>query len=860
MRGNPPETRATRLDDRTPAGRTDTAGVEELLSRLLAEAARLDSVPPDSDFFRELGADSMIMAQFCAKVRKQTGLPSVSMRDVYRYPTIRDLSAALSGRIGAEAPGAPPPAPEAASARPVSEAAAAVPVGEEPGTRPTPSGRPRVLLCGLIQLLSYLGYALLVAVIITRGYTWIAAGDGPVDDYLRSVVFGAAVLAILCALPIVAKWLLVGRWKPVRIRVWSLGYVRFWLVKTLVRVNPLALAVGTPLYSFYLRALGAHLGRGVVVLSRSVPVCTDLLSIGAHTVVRKDSLISCYRARDAVIETGPVTLGRSVVVSESTVLDIRTAMGDHSQLGHASSLHAGQSVPAGESWHGSPAQPSGSDFHGVEAARCGALRRAVHGIGQVVVATAVVAPLAVGGLDVLLSRTPQLAAVLEPGAAALSDLGFYGGLLVLTALVFFGGIPVALLLLAGVSRLAGRIVVPGRVYPLYGFHHTVHRLTTVLTNRRSLNRLFGDSSAVVSYLRWIGYDLSHVEQTGSNFGTVVKHESPLMSQVGRGTMVADGLSLMNADYSSTSFRVSPTRVGAHCFLGNLIAYPTRARTGDNCLLATKVMVPVDGPLRENVGLLGSPSFEIPRSVLRDSTFDEVRSGAELSRRLSAKNRHNAVTMAWYLTTTWLHLFLVTVLLAAAADLYGQAGVWAFALANALLLPLTIAYYVLVERIVTVFAPLGPLFCSIYDVRFWRRERYWKVPSETYLRVLNGTPFKTVVWRLLRVRVGRGVFDDGCSLPERSMVTIGDGCTLNAGTVVQCHSQEDGAFKSEPSVLGPETTLGVGAFVHYGVGIGARVLLETDSFLMKGETVPDDGRWAGNPARPADHPEYGGGFR
>ncbi|MGW5781998.1 Pls/PosA family non-ribosomal peptide synthetase [Streptomyces sp. NPDC003863] len=852
MRGNPVETTTSPLAV-TPV-RTDpidATAVEEALSRLLAEVARLESVPPEDDFFLDLGADSLLMAHFCAKVRKQTGLPPVSMRDVYRHPTIRSLSMALAE------PSATHPSDAPVAAR---ESPSGGPACQEPEALPAAPGRPRVLVCGLMQLLSYLGYAFLLAAIVTGGFTWIAAGDGPLDDYLRSVVFGAAVLAILCALPIVAKWLLIGRWKPEQIRVWSFGYMRFWLVKTLVRANPLVLTVGTPLYSLYLRSLGAHLGRGVTVLSRTVPVCTDLLSIGDHTVVRKDSQISCYRALDSVIETGPVTLGRGVVVSESTVLDIRSAMGDRSQLGHASSLHAGQSVPEGDHWHGSPAQPSDSDFQGVEAAPCGSVRRAVHGVGQVVVATAVLAPLAVGGLDVLLSRTPQLAAVLEPGPAALSNPGFYGDLLALTALVFFGGIPVALLLLAAVSRLAGRIVVPGRVYPLYGFHHTVHRLATVLTNRRSLNRLFGDSAAVVHYLRWIGYDLSHAEQTGSNFGTVVKHESPLMSHVGRGTMIADGLSLMNADYSSTSFRVSPTRIGAHSFLGNLIAYPTRAKTGDNCLLATKVMVPVDGEIRENVGLLGSPSFEIPRSVLRDHSFDEVRTGDELARRLAAKSRHNAMTMAWYLLTTWLYLFLVTLLFAGAADLYARAGMWAFALANAVLLPCTIAYYVLVERIVTLFGPLGPLFCSIYDVRFWRRERYWKVPAEAYLRVLNGTPFKSAVWRLLGVRVGKGVFDDGCSLPERSMVTIGDGSTLNSGSVVQCHSQEDGAFKSEPSNLGPHSTLGVGAFVHYGVEIGARAHLEPDSFLMKGETVPDDARWVGNPAHPAGHPDEGGAFR
>lgn len=45
-------------------------------------------------------------------------------------------------------------------------------------------------------------------------------------------------------------------------------------------------------------------------------------------------------------------------------------------------------------------------------------------------------------------------------------------------------------------------------------------------------------------------------------------------------MVAYGLSLMNADYSSTSFKVSPVTIGARNFLGNGIYYPARARTGE----------------------------------------------------------------------------------------------------------------------------------------------------------------------------------------------------------------------------------------------------------------------------------------
>ncbi|MFH0518482.1 Pls/PosA family non-ribosomal peptide synthetase [Streptomyces sp. M41] len=807
-------------------------GLEETFAQLLAEVAHLKKVPLDSDFFADLGADSLVMAHFCARVRKRPDLPSVSMRDIYRHPTISDLAAAL-----AESPSTAP------------EVRARVPA--------EPTGRPHYVLCGVLQLLCFLGYALLLAVVAARGFDWISAGGTLFDAYLRSVVFGAATMVVLCTLPVIAKWLLIGRWRQQRFRVWSLAYVRFWLVKTLIRANPVVLFVGSPLYPLYLRALGARIGRGVTILSRSVPVCTDLLAVGDGTVVRKDSLFSCYRALDGVIETGPVTLGRGAVVSESTVLDIGTSLGDRSQLGHASSLHTGQAVPDGEHWHGSPAQRTDAEFQPVPPARCGTARRAVNGVLLLLTVLLVYVPLAVGCLDVLISRILEGSTALAGAQTTPAHGEFYVDVLTVTAVVFGGALLTGLVLVATVPRLLGLLVTPGRTYPLYGLQYAAHRTTVLLTNRKSLTRLFGDSSCIVHYLRWVGYDLSRVFQTGSNFGTQVKHESPLMSSVGTGTMVADGLSLMNADYSSTSFRLSRTSIGAHNYLGNRIAYPSRGRTGENCLLATKVMVPVDGPLRHDVGLLGSPCFEIPRSVLRDSTFDELRQGEGLGRRLAAKNRHNALTMAWHLFTGWLYFFGIALLFACAASLYQQWGTVVIALANALTLPFTLLYFVLVERAVTAVRPPGPLFCSIYDVRFWRRERYWKVPSETYMHILDGTPFKGAVWRLLGARVGTRVFDDGCSLTERCMVTIGDGCTLNAGSVLQCHSQEDGTFKSDRSAIGARCTLGVGAFVHYGVTIGDDAALAADAFLMKGETVPAHARWAGNPARPAPDGSGGG---
>jgi non-ribosomal peptide synthetase-like protein len=158
---------------------------------------------------------------------------------------------------------------------------------------------------------------------------------------------------------------------------------------------------------------------------------------------------------------------------------------------------------------------------------------------------------------------------------------------------------------------------------------------------------------------------------------------------------------------------------------------------------------------------------------------------------------------------------------------------------------TIGFGVLVERAFLKFRSLKPQLCSIYDPYFWWHERLWKLGGGA---PFSGTPFKNVFWRLLGVRIGKRVFDDGCSIVEKTLVTVGDDCTLNAGSVIQCHSLEDGAFKSDYTKIGAGCTLGVEAFVHYGVTMGDGSVLDADSFLMKGEEVPSYARWRGNPAR------------
>ncbi|MGH3418157.1 MAG: Pls/PosA family non-ribosomal peptide synthetase [Streptosporangiaceae bacterium] len=814
---------------------------EDVLAEMLADVMKIEHVPFDNHFFDDLGADSLVMAKFCARVRKREGLPVMSMKDIYAHPTIRGLAEAF-GIAEAEAE--------------VKVDLDAIPTLIQPrdpilarSAAPAPASTRQYLTCGALQLLFFLGYAWAIALVGARAYEWIAAAHGYGQVYLRSVVFGGAGFIILCTLPILAKWVLIGRWKPQQIRIWSLGYFRFWVVKTLVRSNPLAfLTVGTPLYTWYLRALGAKIGRGTVIFSRHVPVCTDLLTIGPDTVIRKESFFGCYRAYAGWIQTGQVTIGRNAFVGEKTVLDINTSMGDVSQLGHASSLHSGQRVRTGERWHGSPAQRTSVNYLRVSAKPCSTFRRIRFSAVTLFCLFFVTLPLIEGGVFLLLTAVPVLGKVLNPSTDAVASSSLYLDALVLSLVLFFGLVILGLLAVTTLPRLLSLFIKPSAVYPLFGFHDRIHRMIVRMTSTRFYIHLFGDSSFIVHYLRWLGYDQGEVVQTGSNFGLVVTHQTPYMSIIGSGTMVADGLHIMNADVSTTSFRVSPVYIGGNSFFGNYVAYPAGGRVGDNCLIATKAMIPLDGKVREGVGLLGSPPFEIPRTVERDQAFDHLKEGDELRRRLRAKNWHNLRTMGLFLLGRWLHLCLITVFALAALDAYGGFGQLEMAVLLALSILVTPVYYVLVERAIRGWRRLEPKYCSIYDPYFWGHERLWKVPGERHLHMFDGTPFKNLIWRGLGVRIGKRVFDDGCYMSERTLTTVGDDVMLNAGTIIQCHSQEDGAFKSDRTTIGNGCTIGVGAMVHYGVTMGERSVLAPDSFLMKGEEIPPHARWGGNPAR------------
>ena len=166
----------TALAPATGRGRAGSgSGMATGMAAVLAEVLKVDDVPVDSHFFDDLGADSMLMARFCARLRKQPELPTVSIKDVYRHTTITALAGAFGGTAAAA---------RTDGRRPRRSPRPALP---DPAAAPMSRSKPRFFLCGLLQMLWMLAFPLLMTFVSANGFVWVAAGETVPDIYLRAL-------------------------------------------------------------------------------------------------------------------------------------------------------------------------------------------------------------------------------------------------------------------------------------------------------------------------------------------------------------------------------------------------------------------------------------------------------------------------------------------------------------------------------------------------------------------------------------------------------------------------------------------------------------------------------------------------
>ena len=303
-------------------GAAPATPLEKEIAEAWADAFGRCSCPADANFFTELGGHSLFAALAVSRLRQNPALRHLAIRDLYAHPTVQGLAQYLekvrARSVDLQKPGFSKK-PGFSQAKPARHC------------RRT-HGSLRVLTCGALQLaLLYLVFGILgmpLAAVLASG-AYLVGG----------VLAVAADLVLPLLLPLIAKWLLIGRFRPGRYPLWGWYFCRWWLVRKLQELAPLEYLAGSPLWPWYARLLGVRIGRGCHIGTAGLHV-PDLVEIGDGASIGYGVEIQPYVVEDGWLVMAPIRIGEEAFVGANTV------------LGPGSRVESGRAWPSSRWWPG----------------------------------------------------------------------------------------------------------------------------------------------------------------------------------------------------------------------------------------------------------------------------------------------------------------------------------------------------------------------------------------------------------------------------------------------------------------------------------------------------------------------------
>ncbi|WP_370076617.1 Pls/PosA family non-ribosomal peptide synthetase [Streptacidiphilus sp. MAP12-16] len=207
-----------------------------------------------------------------------------------------------------------------------------------------------LLLSGMLQL--GLAYAMLTV--------WDLAGSGWAILAGGFLMCAAGVVA--GAITTAAKWILMGRFVAARHPLWSAFVWRneLWDVFVEMLAGPWLVqpAMGTPVLNWWLRSVGARIGRGVWCETHWFPE-PDLIEVADGAVVNRGCVLQTHLFHDRVMRLEPVVLGRGSALGPHSIVLPGSAVGEAASVGAGSLVMAGERVPGNSRWQGTPITPVG---------------------------------------------------------------------------------------------------------------------------------------------------------------------------------------------------------------------------------------------------------------------------------------------------------------------------------------------------------------------------------------------------------------------------------------------------------------------------------------------------------------------
>lgn len=211
-------------------------------------------------------------------------------------------------------------------------------------------------LCRLLPVILTAGIAVAVMVALN----WIA---GESSYWVAALLCGAVMLAagaVAALSSVAAKWILVGTIRAGEHPLWSSFIWRNEVVDTFIEMVSAPWfarsAAGTPALVWWLRGLGARIGRGTWCESYWLPEA-DLVTLGENSTVNRGCVVQTHLFHDRIMSIDTVTLGNGATMGPHGVILPAASIGVGGTVGPASLVMRGETVPAGTYWMGNPVSP-----------------------------------------------------------------------------------------------------------------------------------------------------------------------------------------------------------------------------------------------------------------------------------------------------------------------------------------------------------------------------------------------------------------------------------------------------------------------------------------------------------------------
>jgi len=659
----------------------------------------------------------------------------------------------------------------------------------------------------------------------------------------------------------VTKWLLIGRYKEGEHDIYSLMYLRHWLVEHMAKgtiVGQNAHQGSSIAFLFMrnlaLKALGANVSLSSVITARVVAF--DLVTVGDLATVHGPRHLTAvnYGTRRMVLKR--VQVGAGAYVGPNCTLEPGCEVAAAGYVEPLSTVSSGMVVDGRVC--GVPAQPvAGADASRVPTPaearrfRCAAAAFAT-GYWLLLLPKALVPLLGVFFLQLLSSDYPfnkpeqvEEHVMQSEHMDALPSQLFK--MFCWVPLMAFG-----VSMINTIGQLFGTALLcrvlpkvkPPCTYSLVSIRAQIAALKMSMVLQAS--EMLADASVVPAFIRLCGATFGH----GCAMGLQVTLPETLV--VGNGCFFATGNILTSVDVDRGQFKVPCiTYMSDHTFLGNHNHLPQGLPEGSFCGVGTWLP---ERPTEPNMSYFGNPAMKFRR--LSSQAGAGVNQGPEPASCLARFWHH--------FSTSILDVFLyrgVQGMVTAAAFVtsrvlvpditgLGQAfevlGIYiAFALGS------WYVFSVLLGNLLfNGSAPRSNAYYSTTVTRWFTaltaQQRVFKLPFQT-----AGSRWQAPILRLLGAKVGRRFFCmNELVLVDAPFTEIGDDVTVDYDGQVRCHSFEDFRLKFTGYKIGNGVTIMSGASVAMcDAGDGA--VLRPGSLTWKGSNLVPGGTYEGAPAAAVD---------